>query len=104
MLDDPNTEAMVTEAAIRVPDHVVFRAFPSEMVMLNLNTGNYHGLNGSASRMLELLQETGSARKTAEAVAREYGEPVDEVMRDLTKLCVALVDRGLLELTAPPSG
>jgi hypothetical protein len=98
------TASMLEHAVVRVPQHVVFRTFPSETVLLNLETGYYHGLNATASRMLELLQETGSARTTATKVADEYGQPVDRVMEDVTGLCSDLLDRGLLELAATSPG
>jgi hypothetical protein len=95
---------VLDRAMVRVPEHVVFRTFPSETVLLNLSTGNYHGLNATASRMLELLQETGSARTTAAKVADEYGQPVAQVMDDVAQLCADLLDRGLLELAATQPG
>ena len=36
--------ADLNHAAIRLPDHVVFRRFPAETVLLNLQTGHYHGV------------------------------------------------------------
>jgi hypothetical protein len=42
-----------------VPDGVVSRAFDAELLLLNLATGTYHGLDATGARMLELLRETG---------------------------------------------
>ena len=39
---------------IRLSDNVVYRSFGSETVLLNLDTGHYHGLRGAGGRMLEL--------------------------------------------------
>ncbi len=87
-------------ARINVPENVVFRSFEEETILLNLTSGNYHGLNRTGGRMLELLRETGSFTHTAEAVASEFDQPLDEVASDLTELCNALVGRGLVELDA----
>jgi hypothetical protein len=39
----------------RVPEHVVYRTFVNETVVLNLETGAYHGLNPVGGRMLAAL-------------------------------------------------
>jgi coenzyme PQQ synthesis protein D (PqqD) len=83
----------------RIPDHVVYRPFPHETVVLNLQTGKYHGLNPTAGRMLELLERGLSVRQTAEVVADEFQRSVEEVERDLKTLCADLDARGLIELS-----
>jgi hypothetical protein len=92
------TPETLARARVRVPDHVVSRVFDAETVALNLRTGQYHGLNPTAGRMLELLRETGSPARVAGTVAEESDYPVDEVARDLAELCKALADRGLVEI------
>lgn len=82
----------------RIPDHVVHREFPEETVILNLQTGQYHGLNATAGRMLGALEVADSIRAAVAALAREFGMPYEEINRDLLELCDALSDRGLLEL------
>jgi hypothetical protein len=86
------------EAKITVPDHVVHRAFVSETVVLNLRTGVYHGLNATAGRMLELLQETGSFGETADRLVVEYNRTSVEIHQDLRMLCGELLQRELIEL------
>jgi hypothetical protein len=94
----------LADAHLRVPEHVVFRTIDAETVVLNLDSGQYHGLNGTAGRMLELLGESGSVRDTATAVAAEFDQPVDRVTDDLVGLCRELLDRGLLEVAGAESG
>ena len=55
-LTDPNAASLLT-CKVTVPQHVVYRSFPTETVVLNLNTGKYHGLNATAGRMLDELEE-----------------------------------------------
>ncbi len=85
---------------VSVPQHVVHRSFPSETVVLNLQTGKYHGLNPTAGRMLEALAKEGSVRAAAAAVAAEYEQPLETAERDIGDLCAALVERGLIEIDA----
>jgi len=90
------------EAAVfaHVPDHVVYRAFPHETVVLNLQTGRYHGLNPTAGRILELFERGLSVSDTTDAVAEEFKRPRAEVQRDMQSFCADLHARGLIELSA----
>ena len=90
-------------ARIAVPQHVVYRSLPTETVVLNLQTGLYHGLNPTAGSMLEALERTTCVRDAAEAVAEEYAQPPAIVERDMRELCDALLARGLIELDGEPS-
>jgi len=87
---------------MRIPEHVVRRNFPTETVVLNLKTGKYHGLNPTAARMLEVLAEHGSVDRTAEVLAEEYGQPLDELRRDVDQLCENLLERDLIEADEGP--
>jgi hypothetical protein len=100
--DDVPVDEVLMHARIRVPEHVVHRSFEAETVLLNLHTGTYHGLNPTGGRMLELLRETGSLLETAETIAREDNHPVDDVARDLAKLCRELAERDLIEIDDSP--
>lgn len=89
-------EAELRTASLRLPQHVVYRAFPTETVVLNLQTGKYHGLNPTAGSILEALQETGSVTAAAAAVAADYERPLEETEADVCRLCEALLARGLI--------
>lgn len=84
-------------ARVQLSEDVVYRSFGTETVLLNLKSGEYHGLRGSGGRMLELLSETGDIDETARRVALEFDRPLDEVNRDLNELCHGLRERKLLE-------
>jgi pantoate kinase len=85
-------------ARARVPEHVVYRSFPQETVLLNLTTGTYHGLNATAGRMLEALERAPSIAAAAAQVAVEFSQQPALVERDLCELCGALKARGLLQV------
>jgi Coenzyme PQQ synthesis protein D (PqqD) len=96
MADEP--EPLPPTAHARIPDHVVYRAFATETVILNLETGKYHGLNPTGGRMLDLLSQDRTVADASRRLAEEYGRPVEEIERDLSDFCVQLADRGLIEL------
>jgi hypothetical protein len=101
MADSCSTELQpaaspVPDARLRVPEHVVYRSFPSETVLLNLTSGIYHGLNATAGRMLEALEQADSFAAAVAIVAQEFGQPPELVEQDMRGLCKALFERGLL--------
>ena len=86
-------------AYVAIAPHVVYRAFPTETVILNLETGRYHGLNSTGGRMLELLDGCGSVAEALTAFANGYGKDPVEVEQDVRTFCTRLHERGLIEIT-----
>lgn len=93
----PDTASLLA-SKIRVPEHVVYRSFPTETVLLNLQTGRYHGLNATAGGMLLALECAGCVHDAAVEVAAAHRQPQALVAEDMCSLCVALLERGLVEL------
>jgi hypothetical protein len=85
------------DARLRVPEHVVYREFSDETVILNLESGMYHGLNQTASRMLDELQKSASVGAAVETLTVELGQPREVIERDLLGFAHALEERGLVE-------
>ena len=83
----------IPAAHASIPAHVVYRAFAAETVILNLETGKYHGLNRTGGRMLELLDRCGSVCEALKAFA------AGQVEQDLRAFCRRLHERGLIEIT-----
>ncbi|MDX6610232.1 MAG: hypothetical protein QOF85_2157 [Solirubrobacterales bacterium] len=92
------SQTSLLKAKIKVPQHVVYRTFPSETVVLNLQTGKYHGLNPTAGRMLETLERADSVLDAATVAAGEYEQPQATTERDMCKLCSSLLERDLIEV------
>lgn len=86
---------------MRVPEHVVFREFPEQSVVLNLDQGYYHGLNRSGSLMFALLAKGETLAAVARAVAERYRLSSEQARRDVDRLCASLLERGLLERAEP---
>jgi hypothetical protein len=86
------------QARLRVPAHVVYRAFPDDTVVLNLETGKYHGLNRTGGRMLEALERADTVGAALAELSDQYDAPRDEIERDLRELCADLMERGLVIL------
>src|SRR6266542_2979675 len=103
------TEDMVTNEALlaekaRIPGHVVYCPLVQETVVLNLQSGKYHGLNPTGGRMLELIERSPTIDAAARQLAEEYGSPLETIQADLCDLCRDLIDRGLIEVGPPDAG
>jgi hypothetical protein len=86
------------ESRVSVSGDVVYRELPMQTIVLNLQTGRYHGLNPSSGRMLSALGGGRSVAAAARAVADRYGEPQAHVERDLCELCAGLLERGVVRV------
>jgi Coenzyme PQQ synthesis protein D (PqqD) len=94
----PPDSFALNAASVSVPAHVVYRAFAGETVILNLETGKYHGLNVTGGRMLQLLDGAESIAEAASAFARDYGKLLSEVEGDIRSFCTRLCERGLIDI------
>ena len=93
----------VLDARVRIPDHVVYRRFESETLLLNLDIGQYHGLNRTGGQLVELLKDTqGRVGQAVERLAADTDVSAAEIRRDMAEFCGQLMDRGLIELEDDP--
>ena len=81
-----------------MPEHVVYRTFVQETVVLNLQTGKYHGINLVGGRMLEVLQRAPTIQEAVVQLAEEYQRPLDEMEQDVCNFCDELLGRGLIQI------
>ena len=92
----PSTSSLLA-SKVTVPQHVVYRSFPAETVVLNLQTASTTGSTpppGACSRR--------SSRPPACATRRprwptDYEQDQSVVEQDLCELCQSLLERGLIE-------
>jgi len=90
--------AELLAATVSVPQHVVFRSFPTETVVLNLQSGQYYGLNATAGRILEELERSACVADAIETLVQTYDQPHELLERDTCELCRSLLERGLIEV------
>jgi hypothetical protein len=95
MTIDPET---FLDARLRLSPHVVHRSFASETVVLNLETGRYHGLNPIGGQLLDILNDAPSVRDAAALVADRYDQDQAAVEADLLEFCSDLLERRLVEI------
>jgi Coenzyme PQQ synthesis protein D (PqqD) len=88
--------ASILDRRAELPEHVVWRAFDKQTVLLNLQSGNYHGLNQVAMRMLEASTQAPTPREVVADLAAEFKQPESVIENDLAELLQGLADRGLV--------
>ena len=69
-----------------------------ELVLLNLDTETYFGLDEVGKRMFEVLQHAASFGDAVTALVAEYDADEATVRADLKALLDRLVENGLVEL------
>lgn len=97
-------DALLLASSVAVPQHVVYRGFPTETVVLNLQTGQYHGLNTTAGRMLEELERASRVTVAIDSLTQIYDQPREVLQRDVCELCRSLLQRGLIEVDGDFAG
>ena len=88
----------------RLPRHVVYRPFPAETVVLNLESGLYHGLNPVAGRMLAVLESAASMADAVAELRTFFPSAADRIEPDLRRLCDELRARGLIVIERTTAG
>jgi hypothetical protein len=93
----------ILDTRFRIPDGVARRAFEDETIVLNLETGQYHGLNPVAAAMVDGLAEGRTAREVAADIATRANQPVERVEADIRGLVDGLRSRRLIDADAGPT-
>jgi hypothetical protein len=86
----------MTEWTLRVPEHVHWRRFDSEIVVVDLKQGQYLGLNDVAADAFERLATGRSTGDVVGELLGVYDVESAELEADIAQLVGSLVERGLL--------
>jgi PqqD family protein of HPr-rel-A system len=97
------TSGFRPDLRLRVPEHVKHRDFPEQTVVLNLQSGQYHGLNQSAGALFALLARGATLAETTRTVSERFGISREHAERSLHRLCADLLERGLVEPVDHPA-
>jgi len=70
-----------------------------EVVILNLGTGVYHGVDGVAAFVWKQLDKPITVGELCDAVIKEYDVDADRCRADLTALLADLAKNGLVQIS-----
>lgn len=81
---------------VSIPDSVLSTELHDEGVLLNLETGEYFGLDGVGMEMWKLLRANGDVGAARTALLEQYDVAEDVLAKDLDELIAKLAARKLL--------
>jgi len=81
---------------LTVSTEVLTRQVGDEVVLLDLASGNYFGLEAVGARIWQLLGEARSTASIRDILLAEYDAPADTIEADLQRLVAELISRGLV--------
>jgi hypothetical protein len=81
---------------LRAPEHVHWRRFDRELVVINLHEGKYFGLNEVAADAFEKLATGQTSADVVGQLLSLYAVERDTLQVDIETLIASLIGRGLL--------
>lgn len=91
---------MSVSGRYKIPERVVHQRLGDEMVLLNLETGYYFGLNPTGARLWELISEGQGLEDAGPVLMAEYDVDERVLNVDLENLVGELLARGLIDRVA----
>ncbi len=92
------SKELFIESTVRIKDDVIFNDLQGEVVLLNLKTGIYFGLDPVGTRAWKLIQDHGRLEPVKDAMLGEYEVYAEDLWKDLQDLVIRLADHGLVEV------
>ena len=80
------------------PEDVMLRQLDDESVLLNLDTGQYYGLDDVGTYLYGLIVEASTLEAALETALGEYDVAAETLRGDISALVTRLVEEGLLEI------
>jgi hypothetical protein len=81
---------------VTIPDTVLSTELQDEGVLLNLETGEYFGLDAVGMDMFKALGAAGTMEAARDALLEQYEVTAEVLTRDLQELVARLAERKLL--------
>jgi len=81
---------------VSIPDTVLSTELHDEGVLLNLETGEYFGLDEVGMEMWKVLRANGDVGAARAALLEQYDVAEDVLVKDLDELIAKLAERKLL--------
>jgi hypothetical protein len=94
--DELKGTALQAETAIQLSPEVLFKHLGDEAVLLDLESGQYFGLNEVGSRIWQLIPAHGYLGTIRDHLVKEYDVQADRAWHDLETLVAELMRRGLI--------
>jgi hypothetical protein len=83
-------------ATVTIPEGVAWQEVADEVVLLNIESSEYHNLNDVGSRMWQALEESPDVATAYAVLCDTYEVDAGKLRDDLGSFIRELVDKGLL--------
>ena len=87
---------MNRETRVTMRDGVMFNRAGEEIVLLDLDSGTYYGLDEVGARLWELITGTATIGEAIDTMLREYDVAREVLERDVFRLLGELEEKGLI--------
>jgi len=94
----------VPKRIARVSKETLYRDLKGEGILLQLETGQYYGLDDVGHRMWQLILELGDLDRVQEKLLAEYDVDPKKLGADLDRFTALLAEKKLIEIENAPSG
>lgn len=88
--------AVVFSDRMVVPDHVLTQELSGELVLLDLKSQHYFGLDPVGTRMWNALADSASIAAAYEALLAEYEVEAQRLRQDMEGFIARLLEQGLI--------
>ena len=89
---------------VRVAEGVLSREVQGEAVLLHLDSGEYFGLDAVATRVWQLLSESGDVSRVESTISEEFEVDPARASKDVRDLVAELLRMRLLEESGSEGG
>ena len=80
----------------RLLTHANITELDNEAVVLNLNTGQFYGLNDVGLETVRMLKDGAELEHLVNEIQKRFDHPADAIRKDLSVLLEQLVQAGLI--------
>lgn len=87
---------MNLDTRLEASPSVVTREIGGEMVLMDLESGNYFGLNPVGGQVWQALEEGKSITELCDQIEQEFDVPREQLQQDVLALAEELVERKLV--------
>lgn len=87
---------------LSVPADVLVQELDGEIVLLDLRSESYFGLDRVGAKMYRAITSHETLEKALEFLVEHYDAPAETIRRDLETLVEKLANDGLVQVVAPP--
>ena len=89
---------------VRVSSSTLAREVQGETILLHLDSGEYFGLDGIATRIWQLIVEKGDLGRVEEAMLEEFDIDRTVLSNDLRRMVDELAAKRLISIEEAPAG